>query len=568
MRTFNQIALAGVCYILSTTVVFSQTTTDAKRAIEVEQFQKAKSLLKRLVNTEPTKDENYFYLGWVYLQQDYADSAKAVFIKGLAANPKSALNYIGLGMIAKEDNDQSALSSNFTQATALAGKSDKPYIYMAKAYLIKPAINADMALSILDKAAKWGQKDPEYFIALGDAYHAKLDNSKAYSNYSQAQTLDPKAAYVDVAIGSLWKQADNYEGATKSLNDALAIDPNYGPAYRELAETDLRWAEENRKVASVKIKEGTAYYKKYLDLTDRSPESEMRYADFLLESGDYKTLEQVAEDLGKSSKSNLRVYRYLGYAAYENGNYQAGLDAMNKFIKEAAAKRIIPLDYIYLGRLQIKTKQDSVGILNLEKGASLDSTHNDVYAEIASLYYAGKKYDLAGDAYQKYISKAHKATLNDYFREGMSYYYAYCDQYYRTPENGKAAIKADSTLLTRADSAFSYVALKTKARPVADIFLYRARTKDLEDADRAHLKAFAKPFYEEYIALKSVTPPADERTKKNLGEAYAYLGAYYDFSKDEDKALENYQKAKDAYPDNKQAKEFFDHQPALANKGK
>lgn len=567
MRTFNQIAFAGICCILSTTAAFSQSTADAKRAIEVEQFQKAKSLLKHLVTTEPTKDENYFYLGWVYLQQDYADSAKAVFIKGLTANPKSAFNYIGLGMIAKEDNDRSGLSANFTQAAALAGRSDKPYIYMAKAYLMKPDINPDMALSVLDKASKWGQKDPEYFIALGDAYHAKLDNSKAYSNYAQAQTLDPKAAYVDVAIGSLWKQADNYEDATKGLNDALAIDPNYGPAYRELAETDLRWAQENRKVASVKVKEGTAYYKKYLDLTDRSPESEMRYADFLLESGDYKTLEQVADDLGKSSKSNLRIYRYLGYAAYENGNYRAGLDAIGKFIKEAAPKRIIPLDYIYLGHLQLKTGRDSLGILNLEKAAALDSTREEVYSEIADHYYGKHKYILAGDAYQKYIKKSHKAKLNDYFREGMSYYYGYSDEYYNTPEN-KTTVKPDSTLLIHADSAFSYIQQKTTARPVADVFLYRARVKDLEDTDRAHLQAFAKPFYEEYITLKSTAPPADERTKKNLAEAYAYLGAYYDFTKDENKAVENYQKAKDAYPDNKEAKAFFDHQQAQVSKTK
>ncbi len=568
MRTINQISLTGICCILSITQVLSQTTTDAKRAIEVEQFQKAKYLLKHLVETQPTKDENYFYLGWVYLQQDYLDSAKAVFTKGLAVNPKSAFNYVGLGMVAKEDNDQSALNTNFIQATELAGKNDQPYIYMAKAYLMKPGINAAMALTVLEKASKWGQKDPAYFIALGDAYHAQLDNSKAYSNYSQAQTLDPKAAYVDVAIGSLWKQANNYDGATKSLNDALAIDPNYGPAYRELAETDLRWAKQNRKVASEKVKEGTSYYKKYLDLTDRSVESEMRYADFLLESGDYKTLQQVAAELGKSSKSNLRIYRYLGYAAFENGNYQAGLDAINKFLKEAAPKRIIPLDYIYLGHLQLKTNQDSLGIMNLEKAAALDSTHEDVYAEIADHYYTKRMYARAGDAYKNYIEKSHQGRLNDYFREGMSYYYGYSDQYY-SPLGSKATAKPDSTLLTRADSAFSYVQQKTTARPVADVFLYRARVKDLEEPDRNNMQALAKLFYEEYIALKSVSTPTDERTKKNLAEAYVYLGSYYEIvAKDQEKSVENYQKAKDVYPENKDVKAFFDRQQSLAIKSK
>jgi hypothetical protein len=52
--------------------------------------------------------------------------------------------------------------------------------------------------------------------------------------------------------------------------------------------------------------------KNTLSLTDQSIESQMRYADFLIIAGDYKTLQQVATDLSKSANSNLRVYRYLG----------------------------------------------------------------------------------------------------------------------------------------------------------------------------------------------------------------------------------------------------------------
>ena len=62
-------------------------------------------------------------------------------------------------------------------------------------------------------------------------------------------------------------------------------------------------------------------YKKYISLTDYSPESQMRYADFLISAKDYVTLQKVATDLSASAKSNLRVYRYLGYAAYENKDY-------------------------------------------------------------------------------------------------------------------------------------------------------------------------------------------------------------------------------------------------------
>ena len=162
-----------------TTPVLAQTTADALKAIDAEQYQKAKAQLQQLIITTPTKDENYFHLGWIYVLQDYPDSAKAVFSKGIIADPKSALNYVGLGTIAKLDKDDVGTLTNFEKATTLAGKDDKPYVYIAKAYLLKPDPKVDLALNTLTKAAKFGAKDPEYYLTMGDIYHSKLDNNNA-----------------------------------------------------------------------------------------------------------------------------------------------------------------------------------------------------------------------------------------------------------------------------------------------------------------------------------------------------------------------------------------------------
>jgi Tfp pilus assembly protein PilF len=55
-----------------------------------------------------------------------SDSAKAVFKKGIAVNPKSALNYAGLGVAAFVDKDKATATTNFNQAVSLAGKSSNP----------------------------------------------------------------------------------------------------------------------------------------------------------------------------------------------------------------------------------------------------------------------------------------------------------------------------------------------------------------------------------------------------------------------------------------------------------
>src|SRR5476651_2127126 len=113
MKVVSKGLIVAAGLILAGSASFAQSLADAKKAIDAEQFQKAKGMLKNLTVTQPTKDENFFYLGWVYLKQDYADSAKVAFNQGLAANPKSALNVAGLGAIDLLDNNTSSASANF-----------------------------------------------------------------------------------------------------------------------------------------------------------------------------------------------------------------------------------------------------------------------------------------------------------------------------------------------------------------------------------------------------------------------------------------------------------------------
>lgn len=541
---------------LGSSSVFAQSLADAKKAIDAEQYQKAESMLKTLTTTQPTKDENFFYLGWVYIKQEYSDSAKVAFNKGIAANPKSALNYAGLGAVARLDKDNGGATTNFNQAVSLAGKDAKPYTFVGLSYLlpttadkkIAPA-DADAAISVLTKGKAVNAKDVDLLIALGDAYRSVLKSNEAYSNYSDASALDPKNPAAKVATGVLYKFANNFDGSEQQYKDALAINANYGPAYREWAETDLRWSLTDPKMASAKIKEAVDHYKQYLSLTDQSIESQMRYADFLILAGDYKTLQQVATDLSKSASSNARVYRYLAYSAYENKDYPSGLTAINTWFQKADPKRIIPRDYLYQGRLQMASGQDSVAITTLKKALELDSTQTDVYGEIAKAYYGKKKYVEAGDAYRQVTLKGGRSvTLNDYLREGLSYFFGYQGQI----KGGKP----DTALLTKADSAFSYI--NQKSPTVAAAYQFRAYVNDYKDADRNNIKGYAKPFYEKYIELTVAKGAADDKTKKDLAEAYAYLGTFYEYKeKDDAKAAENYTKARENDPTNKQALNYF-----------
>ncbi|RYE26703.1 MAG: tetratricopeptide repeat protein [Sphingobacteriaceae bacterium] len=560
MKTINKIAITFSGLALASASVSAQSLADARKALDAEQYQKAETMLKNLTQTQASNAENHFYLGWLYLKKEYSDSAKASFTKGVSVNAKSALNYAGLGAVDRLDKNNASAKSNFDKAIANTDKKDtEPYVYIGKAYLLPPTADANAAIQVLKTgiAANTKDKNPELYAALGDAYRTQLKNTEAYDNYTQALAVNPKMVSAVVATGVIWKQANNYEDSEKEYRKALGIDPNYGPAYRELAETYLRWGRNSSQaVSEQKYKQAVEFYKKYLDLTDRSLDSRMNYARFLVYAQDYQALEQETQEIAKTApKNNLLVYRYLGYAAYENKNYPAGLEALNKFIAEAGEKRLIPLDYLYLGRLQTASGQDSAGINSLRKALTLDTAQVEAYGEIAKSLYNQKKYVEAGDAYKVFVSKSKQATLNDYLREGVSYYNAFKAQYYSTATPKPVA---DTMLLIKADTAFSYIQ-KHAAAPQSAVALYQARANDLREPSRNTSQGFAKPYYEQYIQLITAKSPVADADKAFLAEAYAYLGTYYQYKeKDNAKATENFTKALEADPTNKQAKAFTD----------
>jgi len=562
MKMIKKIAAAGLGLLFIGSSVFAQSLADAKKAIGAEQYQKAKSMLKNLTVTQADKDENYFYLGWVYLKQDYLDSAKAVFTKGLSVNPKSALNFVGIGAAAHIEKDNGTATTNFNTAVSLAGKKNStPYLYIGLSYLlpvsgsatgpngsaVSPA-DANAAIAVLNQGVAANPKDAEVLIALGDANRSQLKSTDAYNAYSSALILDPKSAAANVAEGVLWKYADNYDDSQKQFQAGLAIDPNYGPAYREWAELDIRWASSDPAQHDAKTQEAAENYKKYISLTDYSVETQMRYADFLIRAKDYTTLQKVATDLTASANSNLRVYRYLGYAAYENKDYPNALKALNKWVTQADAKRLIPLDYLYLGRIQIALKSDSLGILSLRKALTLDTSQVDIYGEIAKSLYTLGKYQEAGDAYRVYVDGSRHATLQDHFKEGFSYYQAFKSQLIQ--QQTVKTTKVDSSLLVKADSALSYLERKL-TKPNAQIIYYHAQVKDFEEVgDRNSIKGLAKPFYEQYVtlALAKGVPTTDD-DKGRLVDAYVYLGNYAEFKdNNHTAALDYFNKAKDLVP--------------------
>lgn len=526
----------GLVFISS--VVFAQSLTDARKAIDAEQYQKGKAMLNSLTSTQATNPETFFYLGNLYLttasiniRPDYIDSAKAVFEKGISANAEYALNFVGLGAV--DLAKKASPKANFDKAIALTKKKDHlTDLYIGRAYVNAPKPMIAEGLVHLNKAKLLNEKDAQLFLVLGDAYRAEMKNSEAFSAYRTAFDLDKTFLRSKVELGKINKMSKAFEEAIAEFNSVITLDDKYGPAYRELAETYYQWAWTSKKEYEGRIKQALQFYEKYMDLTDRSLDSRLRHADFLYLVKDFKALEAEANEMAKLDNVNPRVLRYLAYSAFENGNYMASSKALKDFIAKVEPTRLISQDYLYLGRAQMKdTTQFQEGIINIEKAVALDSTNAVVMSEIGQAFYKGKKYVEAAHAYEIAIKNPDRALL-DYYYLGMSYYFTYGAQ-------NAAKLNPPKDLLVKADTAFSFLVKRSPTTQAG--WQYRGRINRLLDENDS--QGLAVPYYEAYVKLVTLDKPElAAKSIPGLIEAYNYLGSVA-LRKDADKL---------------KAKEYFD----------
>lgn len=561
MKTIKKaLTLSLGLVMMGGTASFAQSLADAKKAIDAEQYQKATSMLKTLVASNAKEGDNYFSLGNVYLLTDEIDSARAVFTSGTTNDPKNALNFVGLGHADLMANNATSAKTNFDKAIQLGSKDYLTYLNIGKAYLGQKTPDYAAALPNLQKADELDSKDkdPETFLALADFYAMQKKNTEAYPLYLRATDINPALYRANVQIGKMYKEAYAFPESEAELKKAIAGDPNYGPAYRELAEEQLQYSywlndPKNPQAAIDKRKESLVNYRKYLDLTDKSFESRLRYAQFLVYAEDFTTLEKEVATLNSPDANNPKTFvviRMRGYSAIENKNYPQGLQNMNElFARKQDASRIIGSDYLYLAKALQATGNDSLATINMIKAVELDSTKVDALAEIGQKLFAAKKYAQAAEVYKTVIkenSKNPAMAMNQYWL-GSSNYWNYATVESKKPTPNK-------NILVEADSAFSKM---LAAAPETEIgLLYRARINKLIDNQEAPT-GLAVPFYEKYITLVTVTKPEKATTPSNvkgLVESYNYLGAFA-ANTDKEKAKEYFNKTLALDPTNAYATE-------------
>lgn len=515
--------------------VKAQTLETGLKAIDFERYEAARTIFKQLIAQDPSKGENYYQLGQTYTYLLRPDSAMMEYTKGITADPNNALNYVGLGQLYLEENKISEAKAQFDKALSFSkgkdGKAKDAFILakVAEAMVDGETKLLDEALNIINEALAINKTNYNILIIAGDVMLERNEGGPSATFYEKAIDLDKSNPKAYTRVAGIWLRVRNAEATFTELNRALAIDSNYAPALKGLAEYFYQ---------TKKFEKAKSAYVRYLKNSEESSANKIRFAQILFKGKEYEEALNQIESILKVDQSNIYLYRLEGYSYYEVGEdkkdtskYRPGAVALETFLAKVDPKKVLPSDYEYLGKIYAKIPGRETDALNtLNKSLAIDSTRIDVYPELAKLNNKMRKYEDAAANYETYISKKKNPNAADYYLMAKAYYY------------GKQFGKADTAFMKVNEIKPDY----------AEGYLWRGNANAQLDPDAQ--TTVAKDFYEKYVILAESAP---DKNKKNLIDSYDYLGKYAIKKDDTANAKAYFNKILALDPENKNAKEIL-----------
>jgi len=586
-KKFLMLCITGLT-IISLSKLYSQDLNTAIRYTKSEAYDRAQEVFNQLIQKEPNNSRYYFYYGenWLYdyfsdtisnSLQAYMKEAKALFEKGVNADPNYPLNYVGLAKVAFYLGDNKTADDMRAKARSLLIYNKnikklqppaKDYAFtlakMAESYInVKFQVDTSRALPLIREALRIDYKNPDIYLIAGDIYNLVNDGSNAVKNYNLAQDYDPTSPTANMKIGSIYVRAKNLQAAIPYFENAINLDQNYAPAYRELGSLYSM---------ARRYDQAKQYYEKYLELTKGNIPAKISYVRSLYFAGEYDQVIKNVDEIFNVDQSKAYLNRLAAYSCYEkkDPDYEKALKYMETLFERVSPDLIIKRDYTYLAKILLKKNQNYQNLIKeseriksqLEKERSrynaasaaekvkikpLVDTLNAQLTRISrQISNAEKEIDRAFDAYNKALTfdpedaalineialnyyevrryedaarmwakliALGRNDINDYMRVGRAFYVA---------ENFKAA-----------DSIFNIV---VKMQPdYLQAHLYIART--YSKMEKEPKEGLARPKFEKVIQVASADSIKNE---SEMMESFGYLAFYY-------KANGNYQRARDFY---------------------
>lgn len=484
MKRMKKVSLVLVISCLTMSATLAQTIDQGIKMFKYKRYETAKSIFSAL-SSDPVAN---YYLGLIELENENKVAAKSIFEK----YPEDAANLSGLARIKFEEKSTPEAMSLLEKAASKAKKKDiRPLQYAADAITYTEGGDPNKAIEWYKKAMET-EKNGDLYIGLGDAYR-KLQGGggNAMTNYENAEMYPAVQSLANYKKGNLWYAAKNYDSALANYARASDLDKENPLPYKALA--DAYYKVNRFKISKENIE-------KYLELSDKSIDDQIQYANTLYLAKEYSNAIQKMNELISKGAERAYMYRVIGFSQYETKDYGNAMKNMDIFFKKQDPAKVIPQDYIYYGKILLKdTNKTSQAESYFEKGIAIDtsSDKSGVYRNIAESYYEAEMYGNSAKWYKKIVESNSPTTeALDYWWSGVMYFYA------KDYANAEPMIQLYNQ--------------KYPDEPTSIFWLARI-TEVTKDKD--YKTGAAKDYYNQWITKINEDPSK----KKDLIRAYTYL---------------------------------------------
>jgi hypothetical protein len=388
----------------SFTLLQSQTIDDGRRQTRNEQYEDAGKTFELLMAKKPKNGELYYWAGVNLLEAGDSTSAKAMFEKGLAMAPTYHLLNVGLGHLELRNGNETEAQNRFTLAMK-AGKKMANVVNreIGRAYLLLPYASPAKMKEYAQKAAaalqKCAETDYEAQLLLGDAYVITTpeDASKAIEQYTISSILSSSDPRSKLRQARVYQRVGNYDVALNQVNEALMIDREFAPAYRQKADVFNM----NR------LRDSTVYYYQLYLKRNNNLSARRMYAQALYLAKDYDAAIAEANNIineqkaaGKPVFANLYgiiAYSYADKNDTARATNETGLSYFdlyeNEFVKKQKRALSLSENYVKANLLARLGRIDEAFVLHQLVLSDTAACPERFYQQVQDFYNSRKQYE-------------------------------------------------------------------------------------------------------------------------------------------------------------------------------
>lgn len=476
--------------------VSAQSLDEGMKMYRYERYETAKKILKPLAANNA--QANYYY-GLAMLETGDLNEALATFVK----YPEDYANIGGTVRVKfAKDGEEAGMQAANNLADMGKRRDYENKRYAADAVNYAKGGNKQLAVDwyneVLEKMVT-----PELLVATGDAYlQLSTGGGKAMDHYEKAVAKDPANSLAYSRMGKLMYSARNYEKALEHWAKAKEADPSNPLPYRDMAEAYTYVGKYS--VAKENIE-------KYYELSDKTVEDKIRYAEILYLAQDYDKAISIINELQNEGVERANFSGILAFSYLEKKDSVSAVKALENartYFSQKEKKDITKDAYMKYGQIYLRNENADSANWAFNQALSMDQSDDKiaVYREIAENYRKNRDWMNAGKWYDRiYKDFGEDVSATDYFWGGYSYYLSA-----NQPDVDTNA------MLIKADTIYGTMIGKFPEQPSG--YYWRGRVNASMDSEGE--KCLAEPYFTQWLDLEVEGAEKSDRDKQ---VAYQYL---------------------------------------------